>query len=323
MGRITCCLILFFSSFCFAQELETVQLSVPMPLEVQQELVIPADDPDIKDLKWNRWVTRNFVICSIVDTQGEYLQKNLETMKTWMLTRWGLPDVDFPQIKSPGGDGNDSICRLICVKDPALFNKLFKLNTTRVDLRDKDGKLELIVGFLLLDQAPSKVLPMPITEVCLSLFAQERNIKFGWWTYRGMGLLNSPVGDIRTNLSQVYPYLSADKTVYFSKGLLSLTEEEWNKVSPDDRKLYDVEAAMLCLMLRKEFGQRKFLWFLKDSQQDSQNALLRIYGFNDYDAFDVQFKRYMIDLSNGLLKLNPRVPETPDSYLSIDNPFRW
>jgi hypothetical protein len=138
-----------------------------------------------------------------------------------------------------------------------------------------------------------------------------------------MGTLNSPVSDIRSNLSRVNSLLSSDKSIFFSKGLLSLTEEEWDKETPENKQLYDNEAGMFCLMLRKEFGQRKFLWFLKDAQQDPQAALLKDYGFNGFDQLDIHFKRYMVDLSSDLLRLDPKRPETPDSYLSIDNPFRW
>lgn len=42
------------------------------------------------------WQTKNFVIQSSDAKVGTYLEKNIEKIKTWILTRWGLEDFDFP-----------------------------------------------------------------------------------------------------------------------------------------------------------------------------------------------------------------------------------
>ena len=66
-------------------------------------------------------------------------------------------------------------------------------------------------------------------------------------------------------------------------------------------------------MLRKEFGQVKFLSFIKKSDQNGvEESLKEVFGFNDFNDFDVSFKTYMRDLSKDII--NGR---TPDSYLGI------
>ena len=61
------------------------------PKEVKNEI----KDPVVEGKQWNRWTTKNFVICSINNDQAQYLNKNLEDLKTWIYTRWGFSDMDF------------------------------------------------------------------------------------------------------------------------------------------------------------------------------------------------------------------------------------
>ena len=80
---------------------------------------------------------------------------------------------------------------------------------------------------------------------------------------------------------------------------------------PERKAIFDREAATLCLLLRKEFGQQKFIEFIKNNS--SQNALHQVYGFNGYSQFDESFKRYFYNLSQDIV--NNR---TPDNYLKIN-----
>jgi len=272
-----------------------------VPKEVKNEI----QDPIVEGKQWNRWTTKNFVICSINNNQAQYLSNNLEDLKTWIYTRWGFSDMNF-----------NSECSLICVDNIKLYEKFFRIKESKVEIRrKKDSKnIELSVVFLLLNKSPSQTIPAPITEVCISEFEQKNKLVFGWWAHRGISLLNENIPGIREKLKTVHTDLSQGKPMYFTKSLLNFSESQWKALSKDDKDFFDRNAMMFCLFLRKEFGQYKFLWFLKDSSlnNDPELAIKKHYGFFSYDHIDVSLKRYMSDLT-GDIKNN----KTPDSYLQI------
>ena len=70
---------------------------------------------------------------------------------------------------------------------------------------------------------------------------------------------------------------------------------------------------IFCLFIRKEFGQDCYLKFLQKSTEDNpEDAIKKVLKFENYEKFDITFKRYMIDLTNDLTAGN-----TPDSYLQV------
>lgn len=276
---------------------------VILPVEVTSELHGSAVPKEIEGLQWNRWTTKNFVVCSLDDQQAQYLHKHLELVKGWAFIRWGLTDIDFA-----------SECKLICVNKPDLFKKLFNLDSTRAEVRrDENGKIKETVIFLLLDDLPSKTVPMPITEVCLAEFSQRYNTKFGSWVYRGMSSLNGSIPQIRAAILDIRPVLDKDDPIYFSKGLLEMDMDKYSKLTIEQKKLYDKCAMTLCLLIRKEFGQDKYLDLLKRSSEiGADKAVNEVLGFENCDQFDKTLKRYMIDLTNDLTS-----GKTPDHYLQI------
>ena len=146
---------------------------VKLPQEVRQELAKTPDD-DIAGKQWNRWTSRSFVVCSIDDGQARFLNANLEKVKSWIYTRWGLSDIPFT-----------AEARLICVNDREFFKKLFGLDRTKVEVRkDQSGKINLSVIFFLLDDKPSRTVPTPLTELCLDEFEQKYGFQVGWWASR-------------------------------------------------------------------------------------------------------------------------------------------
>lgn len=279
---------------------------VSLPEEVKQEMRVNPDD-DIKGKIWNRWTSENFVVCSLNDTQAQYLNANLEKVKSWIYDRWGLSDTKF-----------SAECRLICVDDKALFKKLFGLDESKVEIRrDNTGKIKLSVIYILLDNKPSKTVPIPLTEVCLAEFEQHNGVKFGWWAHRGISQLNGTIDDIRQDIIDLQPVLSQDKAVFFSKGLFTTTEQDYWKQTPAVRHIYDRCAVCLCLFFRKEFGQEKFLECLRDTAvgKNAESGLSTIYKFNSFNQCDLVFKSYMMDLSADASGRSNR--HTPDSYLQI------
>jgi hypothetical protein len=272
------------------------------PTEVRQE-VQSSDDPTIKGLVWNRWTSKNFTVCSINDKQAEFLNENLEKVKSWATNRWGLPDDAFA-----------SECRLLCVDDAALFKKLFNLTETKVEIRRENGKIKQTVIFLLLNDLPSKIIPLPLTEVCLAEFEQKNGIKLGTWAKRGIARLNCSLPDIRRQLTSLHLFVNDDKGLYFGKSLFEMTDEQYLKESPENQRVFDHCSVVVCLMLRKEFGQDKFQT-VSDAIEPRRSSQGSVYGFAGYAQFDGSFKQYMKDLSNDVAGVNGR--STPDHYLQV------
>lgn len=262
---------------------------------------LTAIPKEIQGLQWNRWTSKNFVVLSLDDKQGQYLHKNLELVKTWTLSRWGFYDVDF-----------SAECKIICVTDPALFLKMFHLKQTKVEIhRTNEGKIKSSVIFLLLDDLPSKTVPGPLTEICLSEFSQKYNINFDWWVYRGVVLLNGSVGQIKSQIIGMKQHLERDDPIFFSKSLLEMSKERYLQSPEETRLLFDKSALLFCLLLRKEFGQDQFHAFLKKSKEP-ELAIKSVLGFKDYADLDRTFKRYMVDITRDI-----RNSRTPDHYLQI------
>lgn len=280
---------------------------VVLPTEVTVEMSLTPDDNLIKDKVWNRWTTKNFVVCSLSNQQAQYLHENLEQIKVWLFNRWGMHDVDF-----------DAECKLICVDDENLYKKLFRLEGSSVEVRrDSNGKIKEMVIFLLLDGPPVKTVPMALSEVCLSEFEQKYNKRFGWWAHRGMAVLNSTPENILLSIQQQQAVLLNKEPTFFSKSLFETTEEEYKKFDPNKRRMYDRVSAILCLMLKKEFGTTKFQEMLRDTAlgSNAEEAIKNILGFTSYDNFDITFKRYMKDIVEDSV-LDKKIPL---NYLLIES----
>ena len=253
-------LLLFVLSVpCFG-ETEPIR-KVTLPMEVKTELETSDVPEEIKGKVWNRWTSDNFTVLSLNDTQAQYLHKHLELVKVWVYGRWGLYDVPF-----------SAECKLICVDDPELFKRMFKIDRTRVEIRrNAENKIEESIIFVLVNDSPSHTVPVPLTEVCLAEFAQKYGQRFPWWAYRGMGLLNGALDQIRSTLNDFVPAVEQNQKVYFSDGLLNMTKDEYLKLDDEKKRLFDECAMVFCLMLRQEFGQNAFHHFLNKAVTVSGN----------------------------------------------------
>lgn len=293
-------ILCLFAFPCFGQEIKKVSL----PTEVKKELKCSASDPSIDGKNWNKWTSKNFNVLCLDNQQAQYLHQHLELVKTWAFARWGLYDVDF-----------GSECRLICVDDPVLFKKMFHLDHSKVEIRrDDKGKIELSVIFLLLNDAPSQVVPTPVSEVCLAEFEQKYNAKFAWWAVRGVSLLNGSMEQIKGGIKSMKSDLDANREMFFSKALMQTDKVAWEALTPEKRVMFDRSAMTLMLLLRKEFGENKVHWMINKTANntDPEKVLITELGFKNYDDFDRTFKRYMQDLSNDVA-----ADKTPESYLQI------
>lgn len=287
-------LILTFN-FAFGQE---ELIKVLNPTEVSVEVTKYQGLPkELEGLQWNRWTSKNFVVCSLNDPQAKYLYKHLELVKGWIFTRWGLYDIDF-----------SSQCKLICVEDPNVFKKLFNLDKTKVEIRrDSNNRITETVIFLLVNGPPSETVPIPLTEVCLAEFSQKFNCEFKPWANRGIACLNGTLDQIRSNIK------NEDKNLGVQY-VLETDSAKYLQLSLSEKQAFDQNSTLICLFLRKEFGQDKFLVFLqKNSQEKPEDAVKDVLGFKDFANLDSSFKRYIKDLRGDVAK-----NKTPDFYLQIN-----
>ena len=281
------------NNFVLAQE---QLIKVFNPKEVSVEVAKYQGIPkDLEGLNWNRWTSKNFTVCSLNDPQAQYLYKHLELVKGWIFSRWGLYDIDF-----------SAPCKLICVDNPSLFKKLFNLEKTKVEIRrDSNNRITETVVFLLIDGPPSDTIPVPLTEVCLAEFCQKFNCEFNFWAKRGMSLLNASLDQIKINLNK-----DIDSNL---KNVFETTPEQYQKLSAEQKKVFDKSVILLCLLLRKEFGQDKFLLFLQSTSENNPDISIKdILKFENIEEFGKTFARYVEDLMSDMAK-----GKTPNSYLQI------
>lgn len=309
-------LVFFVSETTWSQDLDQLRKQAnentkAMAAEEPQ----PATADAAKEPEWNRWTSDSFVVHAITNDKGKYLKNNLENIKTWILERWGLHQFSFGKetVQTKEGPKQYSHVKLWCMDNPTQFKDHFGIEDSKVEvIRDSDGGIKNIEVFLLLNDSPAADIPIPLTEAVLAEFETLHNTKFSWWAYRGMGLLNGTIPQIKKNLIDLGKKLTPDAKIYLSKSLLTMTKEDWEGQNPDNRELFDQESACLCLLLRKEFGQLRMMHFLNESQKDPEKALKKIYEFKNYDQFNASFYRYMAQLAKDIDS-----GKTPNDYLNV------
>lgn len=233
-----------------------------------------------QDIFWNRYTTKNFVILSIDNEQGKWLSNNIEELKTWCNVRWGFKDIDL-----------NHEFRIFCVPNKNLLNKLFDLKESKIEFRDK-----LTVIWLVLNDKPTHSVNPFLTQAILG-------DKLDFWTVTGISLLNTSNSEIRGHLIDLFSILR--KRYFNINKILSMKKEDYLNLTEEDKSIFDIQAVVLCLFLKKEFGENKFQRFILTKD-------IKIYKFSNYEEFDKIFLRYMQDLSFQNMK-----QKIPDSYLDV------
>jgi len=291
--KIICLLLLIFvTNPVFAQDLAQ---------DLPQGAKVKITDPELagysEDLSWHRWTTKNFTIMSISEEQGNWMFKNIEDVNTWCVNRWGINKFSFPVE-----------CRVFCVPNKELFKKLFSSELSKVEYRKNEN---IVAVWLVLDDKPEKNLPVYLTQAILYELEVKINNKISWALIKGMSVLNEPIADIKEKLLENKKFINNDTPMFFSKALLEMTEDVYYEQTKENRNIFDCQSAAFCLLLRKEFGEQKFLKLLTEPTE-YEKFVEQTYGFKDYNQLDSSFKRYMLDLANDIDK-----NKTPDSYLLI------
>lgn len=270
-------------------------------------MAVKAEDPPKPDpsLRWHKYNSKNFEVLGINETDAAYLSANLENIKSWILSRWGFPDIQF-----------SVPCRIVCVSDKETFKSFFgrEPQCYRIQ-RDKNGFISEMVIWLNLEGNRWNVgdVPRALTEICLQQ-SETKTGKLGFWAHRGMTVLNGDFKSIRSHIGMLNQAFVQDTPIYWSKEILLMDEAKLANNSA--KSWYDAEAAVFCLMLYKEFGPIKFKQFLVESQKDPEAAIKSVYGFSSLDAFDSSFKHYVFNLSSDVVGKGQEI--TPNQYFTWD-----
>ena len=281
-------LIVSVCNCCYAQN------AIPVPLEDSKKIsqingefdgVQKTELPEkYKDLVWNKWDTKNFIILSIDKKQGHYIKNEIENLKTNIICRWGLSDFDF------------SIpCKIICVDSKDLLSDLFKIDNIHYEVRkNEQGKITLNVIWLCYDDC--KDISYFLSNICFDEIEQVKNKELPFYIKKGMCYLSKNISSIKKEIAE----LEAEKIDYpelISKNEKSLDKE--NLIS------FEKQSAVACLLFRKEFGQVNFINYLNNND-------LRNFGSEDVKIINGVLDRYYKNLQSDL-----KDDKVPNDYLNI------
>lgn len=252
-------------------------------------------DDNYKDLQWNRYVVDNFIILSIDDKQGRWFFNNLKDIKNWCLNRWGIVNYELKQE-----------CRIMVVPNKKMLKRFFNLDENRIEFREKDGKIQIVAVWLCLekgikdqivDDVPRIISYILFKDIMLSKGLNNKN-----FIEVGVPLLNQSTSAIKNSLNEISD---------FNLDFLKVDSKKYNEFNELEQKDYNNKCLLLCLMLKKEFGEFNFLRLLFD-KEDSINSINKIYGFKP-NEFSGSSKRYFLDLKNSLEN-----DEINNRYLNIE-----
>ena len=252
---------------CLAQE-KIIISPADLPKPTQMAEVAP------EPMTWLRWSTPNFVIHSIDMEQGRYLDKNIEKMKSWCLSRWGIPEFRFK-----------TEVKIFCTADALAMQKLFGISSSYAEVSEVNGDIKSAHMWLVLDAKPAELIPNALTIVCLKEFSRQFAVNLGWYHFRGMPILNATIPQIKSRIAKL------KNPKFDSQRLVFMTEAEWRKLTPEEKTIFDTQAAVLCLMIHKEFGENKFHALMKDSSK-----ILQLLNCEDHAKLDSLLDRYAENL---------------------------
>jgi hypothetical protein len=227
---------------------------------------------------WNKWDTENFIVLSIDKSQGLSIKNKIEAIKSSFEKKCGKKfDFSIP-------------CKVICTPDGKLLSRFFNIDASRAEARrDSDGKI--VVSAIWTEFEDIDSLSSLVATICLENSNNSLCIK------RGLVELEKNVNYTKSNFEE-YSKIDAKK--------IFLT----NSPQPEESQIFNKSSALICLLLRKEFGSTKFDSFMSSSQDEV--ALKTIYGFS-FESFSETANRYFENLSKDI-KNN----KVPDKYLQFN-----
>lgn len=237
----------------------------------------------IEGLVWNKWDTKNFIVLSLDKGQGLFVKNSIERVRLDFLDAWGLPSSDLP-----------FQCKLICVPDKAMLRKLFSIDSPRFEAgRESEKNCAIWIDYDELDALPSLIAAMS---------ASDRALDASPLLGRGLTVLSESVDKTRS--------LVVDVGEVDSKSVFNMTKEKFASLPKKDQDLFDRQSALICLLLRKEFGRKKFSKFVANSHGDS--SIVSVFGFDGVEDFGRTLSRYSDNLSKDI-----KGGSAPDHYLTV------
>jgi hypothetical protein len=272
MKKILFILFCLFGFQCFSQEVPN----------------LTTEQNEIKDLVWNKWDTKNFIILSLDYNQGIYLKNNIEKIKESIFEKWNFRNVEFT-----------TECKVICVKNKGLLNKLFKIEEPRAEVRiDKEGKISLSALWFFLDEN-NNFPEDKLAEVCFSYLEQDSNKKMSLFLKKGMSALSEDVGEIKDRL------LNENILNIDSNSLINVNIEIFEKLSQQDRDKFVNQSSSLILLFRKEYGRDNLNNYIDKNELGS----FGIKNTKELNEIINRYNRYLLDdLKEG---------KVPSDYLKI------
>lgn len=253
-----------------------------------------------KGITWKCARTINFVILSLDEKQTLMWKAQLENIKEKSITRWGFANEPF---------GVE--CRVVILPNKQWMQKLYRISDSRTQvLYDNQGRIQRYSIFLAQDDNPMDYLPSSLIRIYLSQYEQNHHVKLGLWFSRGLGTLSLPTSQVKKRLVFMMDAMSKQPIPFSGKDVFAMDLASLQQYNAQQRTVYDAESVVMCLLLRKEFGQKNFVKFVEG--ESSESALIRVYGFNGFSEFDRTFKRYLFNLANDMMQ-----NKTPDDYLNI------
>lgn len=249
---------------------------------------IKSSDEDLSKISWNRWTVDKFSIHSIDKNIGTYLYKNIKDIKKEVLVKWGLPNIEF----------NHEI-RIFCCSSEENLQKLFNINKSSFEFKE-DKKI--IFVWLILNESNLNSFKSLMMSISLIELEFKYNYSFPLWIHRGMPSL-CDINKTKEHLQYMYDLNKTGRI----KNLIILEQSEYDDLEDNSKKLFDISSSLLCLMIRKEFGQDNF--------QKCMLKNVKIYqqlGFKDLDSFSLKYRYYchylLDDYKKNIL---------PEEYLNI------
>lgn len=278
MKKFLILICFIYSNICFSQDNSNFDL---------EQIAIKTQDNELKDLVWNKWQTKNFIILSIDKTQGLYLKNNIERIKIQTLSKWGFEDINFT-----------TECKLLCVPNEDLLKKLFKLDSAYSEIRKDKDKINLTALWFVFNNDID--LSQKITDICLSELEQNNNINLPLFCKVGMIKLNQDFTNVKKDLN------NKNLIKINSKDLLNKKVDDLSKVSKENLDIFEKQSAVAVLLFRKEYGQDNFLNYIKTND-------LKSFGIKNIEELDKILNRYSKNLITDL-----EDNKVPQEYIEIN-----
>lgn len=233
---------------------------------------------DTSKIAWNRWTTDKFSIHALNKDIGLYLYNNVEEIKQEVNNNWGIPSFDF-----------EHEIRIFCCPSETTLHKLFNINKTSFEYKE-DKKV--IYVWLVLNDSNLESLKSLIMSVSLIELEYHYKYTFPLWIHRGMPLLSVNSEKVKESLA----FITETNKVRKVDNLIKTDYSEYGELDEVSKKSFDISSSLLCLMIRKEFGQNNFhKCMLKNVD------IVSYLRFKDAESFGEKYRQYCGYLRNDYL----------------------